>query len=107
MHASGRIAFRHLLVDDSASGRHPLYVTRSDRATVPDAVAVFHSSGEHIGDGLDAAMRMPGEACQIIPRNVVAEVVEQEERIELRCISEAERPAQMYAGTFKGRFGFY
>ena len=39
-------------------------------------------AGEHVGDRFDAAMRMPREAGEIVVRVVVAEVVEQQERIE-------------------------
>ena len=51
------------------------------------------SPAEHVGDGLDAAMRMPREAGQIVVRVVVAEVVEQQERIEVRCCRSRTRAA--------------
>ena len=49
---------------------------------------------------------MPREARQIVLRNVIAEVVEEEERVELGCIAEAERAAQVHARAFEGRLGF-
>ena len=52
---------------------------------------------QHIGDGLNAAMRMPGEAREIFVRPVVAEIIEQQERIELGGIAKAEGTAQVYA----------
>ena len=61
---------RHLLVHDAAAGRHPLHVAGADRAGVADAVAVVDLAGQHVGDGLDAAVRVPGE-----PRQVVVGVV--------------------------------
>jgi len=38
-------------------------------------------------------MRMPGKAGQIVLRPVVAEIVEQQERIEIARLSESESPA--------------
>src|ERR1700730_698266 len=102
MHASSRIAFRHLLVDDSAACCHPLHVAGCDGAAVPHAVAVFPGSPQNVGDGLDAAVRMPGKARQIILGNVIAEVVKQKERIKVLCVSEAEGATQMHAGTLEG-----
>ena len=83
MHAAVLVALRHLLMDDAAAGRHPLHVARADRAAVAQAVAVLDGARQHVGDGLDAAVRMPGEAGQVIVGTIVAEVVEQQERIEL------------------------
>ena len=77
------IALGHLLVNDPAPGRHPLHVAGRDGAVIAHAVAVIHGSGQHVGDGLDAAMRMPGETGQIIVGNIVAEIVEKEKRIEI------------------------
>ena len=62
--------------------------------------------GQDVGDRLDAAVRMPREAGQVILRNVVAEVVQQQERIEVGRVAEAERAAQMHARAFEGRLGF-
>ena len=77
VHAAGRIALGHFLMDDAAAGGHPLHVAGGDGAVVAHAVAVFDGAGEDVGDGLDAAMRMPGEAGEIVFGDVVAEIVEQ------------------------------
>jgi len=106
MHAARLIALGHLLVDDAAARRHPLDVAGRDGAMVSHAVAVLDGAGQHVGDGFNAAMRVPREACQVILRNVVAEIVEQQERVEVRCVAEAERAAQMDAGAFEGGLGF-
>ena len=50
-------------------------------------------------------MRMPGEAGAIVVRPIVAEVVEQQERIEFLGVAEAEGAAQMHAGAFNGGLG--
>ena len=62
--------------------------------------------GKNVGDGLDAAVGMPGEAGQIILGNVVAEVVEQQERVEIGSVAETECAAQVHARAFQGRLGF-
>ena len=73
----------------------------ADGAVIAHAVAVVDRSGKNVGDGLDAAVRMPWEACEIILGNVVAKVVEQQERIEVGGVAEAERAAQVNAGAFQ------
>ena len=105
MHAALRVALRHFLMQDAAPGRHPLHVAGAEIAAIAEAVAVLDVAGQHIGDGLDAAMRMPGKAGAIFVRPVVAEIVEQQERIELGGVAEAEGAAQMHAGAFDGRLG--
>src|SRR5579863_3612049 len=101
MHPSGGIAFWHLLMNDAAAGGHPLHVAGADHAAVADAVAVRDRPRQHISDGFDAAMRMPGKASKIVLRNVVAEIVKQEERIEILGVAEPERPPQMHPGAFE------
>ena len=58
---------------------------------------------EDIGDGLDAAVRMPRKAGKVIGRPVVAEIVEQQKRIGLGGFAEAECAAQLDAGALDGR----
>src|SRR5262249_11287059 len=68
MHLAVRVALRHLLMDDPATGGHPLNVAGADDAAVSHAVAVLHSSREDVRDRLDPSMRMPREARQVIFR---------------------------------------
>ena len=105
MHAALRVALRHLLVEDAAAGGHPLHVAGAERAAVAQAVAVLDRAGQHVGDGLDAAVRVPGEAGEVVLRALVAEIVEQQERIELGGVAEAEGAAQLDAGAFDGGLG--
>ena len=105
VHPAGRVALGHLLVDDAAAGRHPLDVAGVDGAAVPHAVAVLDGPREDVRDRLDAAVGVPGEAGQVILGDVVAEVVEQQERVEVRGVPEAERAAKMHARAFEGRLG--
>ena len=97
VHPSLRVALRHLLVHDAAARRHPLHVAGAEVAAVAEAVAMLDVAGEHVGDGLDPAVGMPRKAGEIVVRAVVAEVVEQEERIELRRVAEAEAALQLDA----------
>jgi hypothetical protein len=106
MHAAGVVAFGHLLMDDAAARRHPLNVAGRDGALVPHAVAMLDGSGQDVRDGLDAAVGVPRETRQVILRNVVAEVVEQQKRVEIGSVAEAERAAQVHARAFEGRLGF-
>src|SRR2546426_12212545 len=86
------------------SRSHPLHITSTDHAAVADAVTMLHRSGQHVCDGLDSAVRMPRKAGQIVLWNIIAEIVQQEEWIELFCVSETEGTAEMHTRTFKSRF---
>src|SRR5262245_60062233 len=103
MHAALFVALRHLLMEDAAAGRHPLDVTRAEAAAVAKAVAVLDVAGEYVGDRFDPAMRMPRKPGKVIARVVVPKVVQQEKRIELARIAEAERALQPDAGAFARR----
>ncbi len=81
MHAAGVVALGHFLMDDAAAGGHPLDVAGGDGAAVADAVAVLDGSGKDVGDSLDAPVRVPGKAGEIIFRHVIAKIVEQQEGI--------------------------
>jgi hypothetical protein len=70
-----------------------LHVSRAQGAGVAEAVAMFDGAGQHIGDGLDAAVRMPGKPLEVLLRLVVAEIVKQQERIGERRIVESRMRA--------------
>src|SRR6266436_10105461 len=93
-------------MDDAAAGGHPLDVTGGDGAAIAHAVAMLDGPGKDVRDGLNATVRMPRKARQIILRNIVTKIVEQEERVKVRGVAEAERAAQVYARTFHRRLGF-
>ena len=105
MHSPFRISLRHFLVENSAPGGHPLHVAGPELAPVSQTVAMIDASRQHIGDRLDAAVRMPRKSGAIVFRTIVAEVVEQEERIELARIPEAEGAPQLHARAFNCRLG--
>ena len=93
VHAALGIAFRHLLVNDAAARGHPLHVSRRNGATVPHAVAMFDRAGQNISNCFDTAVRVPGKSGQVILGNVIAEVVEQQERIEFGGVTKTEGAA--------------
>src|SRR6185436_9770785 len=105
VHASRGVAARHLLVHDAATRGHPLDIARAEAAAIAEAVAMLDRAGEDVGDRLDPAMRMPRKPGHVVARAVVAEIVEQQEWIELGGIAEAERALQLDAGAFNGRGG--
>ena len=105
MHPACRIPLRHLLVNDAAACGHPLHIAGSNRAAITDAVGVVHRTGQNIGDGLDSAMRMPGESGQIVFWDIVAKVVEQQEGVEIFSVSEAKRAPKMHACAFQRGLG--
>src|SRR5579871_4964154 len=93
-------------MNDPSPRRHPLDVARADRAPVSQTIAVFDGPGEDVGDCLDAAVGMPGKAGKIVLGNIVAEVIEQQKRVEIGGIRVAEGAAQVDAGAFEGRLRF-
>src|SRR5580700_4982824 len=66
MHSPGWIPLRHLMVDDTAACSHPLHSARSDGSAVAHAVPVFNRSSQHVLNGFNSAMRMPGKSCKVI-----------------------------------------
>ena len=49
---------------------------------------------------------MPRKTSEIVLRDVIAEIIEQEERVNVVGVFEAECAAQMNSCTFESRFGF-
>src|SRR5215470_9312409 len=90
-------------MQNAAARGHPLHVTGSHLAAVAQAVAMFNGAGKHIGNGLDATVRMPRKSSQIVFWIFVAKVVQQQERIEVFGLTEAEGALQLYACAFNGR----
>src|SRR5580658_3636681 len=106
MHSPRWISLRHLLMDDAAARSHPLHITRTDGSAVAQAVSVLNRSRQHVGNGFNSAMWMPGKSCKVIIGHVVPKVVEQQEWIKLRRVAEPKRAAQVHACAFERGFGF-
>ena len=62
-----------------------------------------HAPVEHVGDGLETAMRVIGEAGDVVFRLVGAELIEQQERVEVGQLRLADDPAQLHACAIGGR----
>jgi hypothetical protein len=100
VHAPVPIAFRHLLVDDPTSRGHPLDIASGDDAAIPQTVAMFDGACKDVSDRLNASMRVPGKAYQILFRSVVTKVIKEKKWITLRCITESEGAAHWFvSGT--------
>src|SRR5262249_60804612 len=91
------------LVVEPPPRRHPLDLAGPDDALVAEAVPVLDVAVEDVGDGLDAPVRVPGEPLPVVVGVLGAEMVEQQERVELRDLVEAERASQVDARPLEGR----
>src|SRR5262245_27678290 len=61
---------RRLDVQDPRAGRHPLGVAVGDRAAAAVGVLVLEDAVDHVGDRLEAAVRVPRRALGL-PRRVL------------------------------------
>src|SRR5687767_14869272 len=93
-------------MEDAAAGRHPLHVAGAHAAAIAQAVPVLDRAGEDVGDRLHAAMRVPRKPRDVVVGVVVAEIVEQEKRIEVGGVAKTEGTAQVDAGAFERRHRF-
>ena len=87
---------------DAAAGGHPLGLALGDDAAAAGGVAVGELAVEHVGDGLEASVRVPLGAFRLaraVQRG--AGVVEQEEGVGVGHRQRAgERAADGHAGAF-------
>ena len=67
---------------------------------------MFDGPGKNIGNGLNAAMWVPGKSREVVLWNVIAKVVEQEERIEVVGVAETKGAAQMHSRSLERGLGF-
>ena len=70
-----------------------------------EVILVAHVAVEHIGHRLEAAMRMRGEAGDVVVGIVGREVIEHQERVEPRALGLAEAAAQLHARSVRGGDG--
>src|SRR5512143_4108371 len=90
-------------MDDAAACCHPLHVAGMNDPAVPHAVSMVHLTAEDIGDRLDASMRMPWKALEIMIGGVGTKVVEKEERVKLGDLIVTESSLEVYARSFDRR----
>ncbi len=96
-----RAAFGHFLVDDAAAGRHPLHIAGVDHARIPHRIAMLHVSIQQVGDRLNAAVRVPGEASLELGGVIPAEIIEKEERVKCAALAGGKATAQVNSGAFQ------
>ena len=82
---------RMLRMDDAAARGHPLRPTRGDDARVPRRVAVLLATGEDIGHGLDAGVRMRAHAVTLRFHAEGSEVIEKNPWADGVALSEGKR----------------
>ena len=75
----------------------------TQQADIALVVAMPHAAGEHVGHGLEAAMRMVGEAADIVGALVGAELVQHQERVEIGQRRLADDAGQLHPGAVAGR----
>ena len=62
-------------------------------------IAVAHAPGDHVGHGLEAAVRVVGKAADVVARVVGAEGVEHQERVEPVLQVVGQHAGQLDAGA--------
>jgi hypothetical protein len=82
-----------------------LHVTGTGGAAIAHAVAVLDRSGENVSDGLNAAMRMPGKAGEVIFGKLIAEIIEQKKRIIVRGVPKSKSSPQVNSCAFHSGLG--
>jgi hypothetical protein len=88
---------------DAAAGGHPLHAAGPEQAGIALVVAMAHAAREHVGHGLEAAMRMIGKAGDVVGALVGAELVEHQERVEIGQRLAADHAIELHAGAVAGR----
>ena len=100
MHLPALTGFGHFLMHDTAAGGHPLNIAGAQAAFVAQRVRVIDGAGEHVGNGLDAPVRVPREAGLELLRVFVAEIIEQQEGVKGAGVMKPKCAVQMNPGAF-------
>ena len=89
-------------VEDACAGRHPLRVAVGDDAATAMGVSVLEDAVDDVGDGLEAAVRMPRSALGLAGSVFdLAHLVHHDEGIEGAKIDAGERAAHREAFTLE------
>jgi hypothetical protein len=62
-------------------------------------IFVAHVAVEHVSDGLEASVRMCGEACDVVVWVIRIELIEHQERIHVQPALTTKAAAQLDAGA--------
>jgi len=92
---------RPLDVEDPGAGRHPLRRTVGNQAPAAGRVLVLKGSVDHVGDGLESAMRVPGGTLRF-PGAVfhLAHLVHVNEGVEVALVEPVKGPPHREALAF-------
>ena len=100
--AHDEVLGRLLDVQDAGARRHPLGVTVGDDAAAAVGVVVLEDAVDHVGDGLEAAMGVPGRALGLAGRVLdLAHLVEVDEGVEVAQVHPGEGSADGEALAFE------
>ena len=86
-------------MNQTAARGHPLDAAGLDQTFVAGAIAMQHATGNHIGYGLEAAVRMIRKARDIVVRIVASEGIEHQEGVKSLLQRLGQHPDQVHAGT--------
>ncbi|MPN25497.1 hypothetical protein SDC9_172908 [bioreactor metagenome] len=89
--------YRHLLMQYSTAGGHPLALAGFDGILVAKAVHVLDFSTDEVGDGFNSAMRVPWKPCCVIRRVSRIKRIQHEKRIKIIYITVAQHSNKRYA----------
>ncbi len=85
-------------VEDPGTGGHPLCVAVGDDSAPAVRIAVLEDTVDHVGDGLEAAMRMPRRSLGLAGGVLdLAHLIEVDERVEIGELDAVECPADREA----------
>src|SRR3954447_18994874 len=86
------------------AGSHPLGVAVADRAAAPVGVGVLEGAVDDVGDGLEAAVRVPGSALRLARRVLdLAHLVHVDERVQVAQVHPGEGAANREALALESR----
>jgi hypothetical protein len=103
MHGALSVTFGHFLMDDTATGSHPLHVPRGYDTLVAQAVPVFNITLQDIRDRLNPTVGMPWKTFKEMLGVVGTKIIEHQKWIELRQFSKTEYSFKMNTGTLDDR----
>ena len=72
---------------------------------ITERISVLDFALEHIGDGFNSTMRVPGKAVLVFCRIVIAKIVHHQERVAKVLLCIAEYTMKMHAGSLEGGNG--
>ncbi len=94
-------------MDDPTASGHPLDVAGVDNSFVSQTVPMFDRALQQIGDGFNSAVRMPGEAFDVLTGFGAVKIIEKEKGVEVRLLVKAKCSFEVYAGPLECGYAFH